>query len=421
MLRARPALLALVLVLPACGHRADPLPPRRRTPPGLGDFLLAQRGDTLEVSCRAPRASVDGVAYKTIDVEVLWAEGASDIEKAGRRRMVKATPGAQVTVALPLPAPGTLVRAAARAVSGGDKGPRTLILALEAQPPLEAPHGLSARVVPGGAALEWQGPRPEAVAPPDLSALGVIAPRLFANAPPGGRRPAETGGAGKRSGERPPTPPAAGPPSPEPSAPEAKKEETGTSSPAAAGRAVPGTAGTSAAAPEEPGGEAAASRSGFHVYRRREGQPYARPLVETPLEGRQFTDKTAPLGATVCYEVRAVASVSPLIESAPSNEACLQVRDIVAPAAPTGLAVLPQEGGLEVVWSPSPEEDLTGYRVYRAVSGGAPARLVEVAAGTTTWLDASAEAGHLYTYSVTAVDRSGNESAPSEAAEGRRP
>ena len=153
MTRARSALLALVLVLPACGHRADPLPPRRRVPPGLTDFVFAQRGDALEVSCQAPRASVDGVPYKTVDVEVLWVEGASDIEKAGRRRKVAATPGGRVTVTLPLPAPGTLVRAAARAVSGGDKGPRTLILALVAQPPLEAPHDLSARLVAGGVAL----------------------------------------------------------------------------------------------------------------------------------------------------------------------------------------------------------------------------------------------------------------------------
>lgn len=410
MIRARPALLALVLVLPACGHRADPLPPRRRTPPGLADFLLAQRGDGLEVSGRTPRASVDGVVYKTIDVEVLWAEGASDIEKAGRRRRVAATPGARVTVTLPLPAPGTLVRAAARAVSGRDKGPRTLILALVAQPPLEAPHDLSARLVPGAAALEWQGPRPEAVAPPDLSALGVLAPRPFA---PGGRR------SEAKRGPEGPSPPA-GPGEPETSPPGAGEPGVPESSSAAASPPVE-TAETGGAASEEPAGEAGASRGGFYVYRRAKAQPYARPLVETPEESHQFTDRTAPLGATVCYEVRAVASVRPLIESAPSNEACLRIHDIVAPAAPTGLAVLPQGGGLEVVWSPSAEEDLAGYRVYRAASGGAPVRLTEVAAGTTTWLDTSAEVGQLYAYSVTAVDRSGNESPPSEAAEGRRP
>jgi hypothetical protein len=413
MIRARSALLALLLVLPACGHRADPLPPRRRVPPGLTEFLLAQRGDALEVSCRTPRASVDGVVYKTIDVEVLWVEGASDIEKAGRRQRVAATPGARVTVPLPLPAPGTLVRAAARAVAGGDKGPRTLILALVAQPRLEAPHDLSVRLVPGGAALEWQGALPKAVAPPDLSALGVIAAPLFA---PGERRPETTRG-GEKEPESPSAP--AGPPAP-PSAP-GPREPGAPSPPVETGSAEAEAAPPGGAPREEPAGETAALRSGFHVYRRDKAQPYVRPLVERPEEGRQFTDKTARLGATVCYEVRAVASVNPLIESAPSNEACLQVRDIVAPAAPTGLAVLPQERGLEVVWSPSPESDLAGYRVYRAVAGGAPARLAEVAAGTTTWLDTSAQAGPLYAYSVTAIDRAGNESPPSEAAEGRRP
>jgi hypothetical protein len=419
MIRARPALLVLVLVLvlPACGHRADPLPPRRRTPPGLADFLLAQRGDALEVSCRAPRASVDGVVYKAVGVEILWAEGVVNIEKAGQRRTVETTPGALVAVTLPLPPAGTLVRAAARAVSGGEKGPRTLIRALQAQPPLEAPHDLAARLVPGGTALEWQGTRPEGVAPPDLAALGVVAPPLFA--PPGGRRPEETRGAGERKPEGPSSRPAAAPPSREPSAAGPKK---GTEEEPAAAAGGPETKapGASAVAPATPAGEAVPP-GGFWVYRRREAEPYARPLVETPEESPQFTDKTAPQGVRVCYEVRAVASVAPPIESAPSNEACLAVRDIVAPAAPTGLAVLPQEGGIEVVWSPSPEHDLAGYRVYRAAPGGAPVRLGEVSPETTTWLDGSAESGPLYSYSVTAVDRSGNESVPSEAAEGRRP
>jgi hypothetical protein len=119
--------------------------------------------------------------------------------------------------------------------------------------------------------------------------------------------------------------------------------------------------------------------------------------------------------------IRAVGSTEPVIESAPSNEVCLDVRDIAPPPPPSGLAVVPREGGLEVVWSPSSEADLGGYRIYRAAGGGEPERVGEVPAGTTVWLDTETETRVLYRYTVTAFDQAGNEGPPSGAAQGRGP
>jgi hypothetical protein len=162
-------------------------------------------------------------------------------------------------------------------------------------------------------------------------------------------------------------------------------------------------------------------RHGFWVYRRLPPGDYRGPLNHEPQERRLFTDTTAPLGSTVCYVIRAVGSTEPLIESAPSNEVCLDVRDIAPPPPPSGLAVVPREGGLEVVWSPSPEGDLGGYRVYRSVREGAAERVGEVPVGTTVWLDTGTQAGVLYRYTVTAFDQAGNEGPPSGAAQGRGP
>ena len=74
MPHARPlALVALVMALaPACGHKGPPVPPLRRTPPMLVDFQFAQRGDALEVSCTAPRSSVDGVAFENVDIDIFY-------------------------------------------------------------------------------------------------------------------------------------------------------------------------------------------------------------------------------------------------------------------------------------------------------------------------------------------------------------
>jgi fibronectin type 3 domain-containing protein len=157
------------------------------------------------------------------------------------------------------------------------------------------------------------------------------------------------------------------------------------------------------------------------VYRRVGGAAYDAPLTGEPLERRALTDTLVPVGVKACYVVRAVASTQPLVESAPSNEACVEVRDVTPPAPPAGLAVLPREGGLEILWSPSAESDLAGYRVYRAGPGGEPKRVAEVAAGRSSWLDESAQQGVDYRYTVTAFDKAGNESEPTEPVEATLP
>ena len=380
-MRRPPAFLlaALAATLPACGHRGDPLPPRRRTPPAPQEFRLAQRGDALEVRATAPAASVDGVAYETLTVDFLWAEGQQDLEKAGRRQAVPAIPGSRVVATLPLPSPGATVRAAARAVAGGKKGQRTLTMALVAQAAPEAPRELAAVLAEDGVALSWRGPRPRPAAPPALTGPSPGAP--VAPAPP------------KQ----------AAPPAPEGEPPSAGAKT----------QAPP--AGEAETAPEGP------RTSGFFVYRRLGGAAYDAPLVEEPLERRGHADTLVPRGTTACYVVRAVVSTEPLVESAPSNEACAEVRDIAPPATPAGLAVLPREGGLEILWSPSAEPDLAGYRVYRAAPDGAPERIAEVGAGRAAWLDETAERGVAYRYTVTALDQAGNESERSEPVEASLP
>jgi hypothetical protein len=388
------ALLAVVALVPACGHKGPPVAPLRRTPSVLGEFRLAQRGDALEVSCTAPRSSVDGVAFESVDIEIFWGDGQIDLEKEGQRRTVRVAPGARVVETLPLPAPGTLVRAASRAVVGRDEGQRTLILALEAQSPLTPPLELTATLLAEGVALSWQGPLPDPVEPPDLGPAGGALPfsDFFSPGRPGrattSPEPGETGGAaGAPGGE------ATGPPEPEETADDATEEGM-----------LPA---------EQLRGH------GFRVYRRTDAGTYRWPLNREPLEERELTDRRAPMGATACYVVRAAGSVEPLIESAPSNDVCLAVRDIVPPSPPTGLAVVPRDAGLDVVWSPSPAPDLSGYRIYRAAEGAEAEVVAEIAPGETAWHDALVEAGVLYRYSIAALDRAGNEGPRSGSADGR--
>jgi fibronectin type 3 domain-containing protein len=143
--------------------------------------------------------------------------------------------------------------------------------------------------------------------------------------------------------------------------------------------------------------------------------------VTVPLQAARFEDASVAAGQSYCYVARLVAATEPVVESASSNEVCLAVKDVAAPAAPTGVAVLVRDDAVEVSWSPSSEADLAVYRVYRARPGAPPQRIAEVAAGESTYRDTAAERGTPLLYTVTAVDTAGNESPPAASAVGSLP
>jgi penicillin-binding protein len=115
--------------------------------------------------------------------------------------------------------------------------------------------------------------------------------------------------------------------------------------------------------------------------------------------------------------VRFVAQAAPPVESDASNEACVGVRDITAPATPAGLALIQGPQGVEISWIPGAEPDLAGYRVYRAVEPSTVEQAVvraEIAKETTVFRDGELSAGLVHAYFVVAVDAAGNESPRSE-------
>jgi fibronectin type 3 domain-containing protein len=107
------------------------------------------------------------------------------------------------------------------------------------------------------------------------------------------------------------------------------------------------------------------------------------------------------------------------VESDDSVPAIVTPRDTFPPAVPRNVvaAVLPGADGGQVVdlsWSINVEPDLAGYRIYRSEKPGERGQslLTELLA-TPAYRDSALEAGHRYWYSVTAVDREGNESGTS--------
>jgi len=159
------------------------------------------------------------------------------------------------------------------------------------------------------------------------------------------------------------------------------------------------------------------------------------PKQKTPLlkigesEAATFRDTLAELGKTYVYSVRSVAQYpNGVIESGDSNLARVTPRDTFPPAAPQGLVVVfvPPVGEapahIELSWAINPETDVAGYNVYRSEREGAPGtRLNPELLLTPAFRDMNAVPGRRYLYTVTAVDRSGNESPASAAAPGGVP
>jgi hypothetical protein len=125
------------------------------------------------------------------------------------------------------------------------------------------------------------------------------------------------------------------------------------------------------------------------------------PLNPAPLAATAATDDVE-FGRPRCYTVRAQRGA---VMSAPSPSTCLTPIDVFPPVAPVGLAAVPSEGGISLIWEPSTEIDLGGYLVLRQEAGDATLRqLTDAPIREARYRDTSVQPGTRYTYSVVAVD-----------------
>lgn len=259
----RTLLVVGLLPLAACGKRGDPLPPFPLTPQAITGFTVSQRGDHLEATGVAPRTTTSGQPLRVFEIEFLRADAEGDLEKVAQKQRVRVAPGETFHQTWPLPAAGTSVRIAARAIHRGQRSILTPPVTLAVAAPPSAPTALTASLEAGAVVLGWTG----------------------------------------------------GP---------------------------------------------------VRVYRKGQGGAYDAPLDPKPTADATYRDTRVAANDSWCYVVRAVAGTEPLVESPPSPEACVSVRDVFAPAAPTGVAALAVSGVVDVSWSPSTEADLAGYRIYRS-------------------------------------------------------
>lgn len=181
---------------------------------------------------------------------------------------------------------------------------------------------------------------------------------------------------------------------------------------------------------------AATTARGMQLTWRRESSPARVQILRTTGSGTHTlavegdpggaVDAEAKPGEALSYMVVRVRTVPAAQSGAPSDlpvsgePASLSVvrtADVFPPAPPSGLVAVgvqlqgaPPE--IDLSWEPNAEPDLAGYLIDRA-DGRGPATAINAAPVTSiSFRDMAVEAGHTYTYTVRAVDRSGNRSKP---------
>jgi hypothetical protein len=161
---------------------------------------------------------------------------------------------------------------------------------------------------------------------------------------------------------------------------------------------------------------------GYNVYRAKpNADRFDRPINDRLLTDPTFVDRNFLYQTPYVYVVRSVSQgPDQSVESTDSERFAVTPRDTFAPSAPTSVTVASAGGVVSLFWPTNPESDVVGYFVYRAdgdaSSGSTWAKLADRPVTRTTYRDDRVRVGSRYSYRVTAVDRFGNESQPSNVA-----
>ncbi len=160
---------------------------------------------------------------------------------------------------------------------------------------------------------------------------------------------------------------------------------------------------------------------GYNVYRVVDPETeILQPINDALISGTRYEDKNFKFGETYRYVVRAVSlgTEGGQVESLNSNSIAVSPRDTYKPSAPEKITVAAAPGRLSIFFPANPESDVAGYNIYRATDPSLPKdkwnKLNPGLLTRTTFQDERVESGQRYYYYLTAVDRAGNVSEPSE-------
>lgn len=159
---------------------------------------------------------------------------------------------------------------------------------------------------------------------------------------------------------------------------------------------------------------------GYNIYRSASESESAQIINQIPVVKTEFKDKSIELNGRYFYFARSVSiggDGNP-IESLESNIVKVFAKDVFPPAAPTAITIAAAPNNLSIFFAGNTEPDIAGYKLFRSLDKNVPLsawqNLTVELLKTNTFQDIKIESGKTYYYYLIAVDKSGNESQPSE-------
>jgi hypothetical protein len=444
------ALLAAV-VLPGCGKKGPPLPPRVRIPARPDQFTARRLGSTVYLQVKVPTANSDGTSPASIErVEIYGFTGSPEgnegifkegmlvasipVRKPPEGESAEPAKGGSKKGVKPEDKPPAPPRPPPSMENGFDQG--DLVVVTEPLGPaqfVEVVPKKKPKAPKVAVPTVKEGPRPLGPAP-----RAPLPSRLYIAV--GISRKGQKGAVSGRQAVL-LTEPASAPATPDVTYSETSFTVAWTP-PADAYLPAPGT-GAGSPLRSTPIGTIPITGA-FNVYEARPpvgqasgqvvGQATSLPKVpvppaaggrlptpvnEKPVSASPFVDKRMEFGKVRCYAVRAVTLfATQAIEGEASPVACVTPVDTFAPAPPASLKAVGSEGAISLVWDANTEPDFAGYIVLRAsLPGGEFKPVTAEPLKEATFNDATAAKGVRYAYVVIAVDAAGNRSLRSNQVE----
>jgi hypothetical protein len=128
--------------------------------------------------------------------------------------------------------------------------------------------------------------------------------------------------------------------------------------------------------------------------------------VVATVDKPEFVDTAAQYGKEYAYSVQALMGEA---QSEVTGPVTITPVDKFPPAVPAGLTAIAGVNTIELAWDRNTESDLKSYVLYR--DGKRLAEILEA----PSYSDKQLQSGTTYRYTLSAVDRAGNESAQSAA------
>lgn len=160
---------------------------------------------------------------------------------------------------------------------------------------------------------------------------------------------------------------------------------------------------------------------GYNVYRIADESEFSPSVLNNvPITGISFNDNFFEFNKKYRYFVRTISlgRDGEPIESLDSEIISINPKDTFAPTPPKAITVAAAPNNISIFFAVNPEKDIAGYRIYRSTNSSQPKGdwllLTRELLILNTFQDKNVESGKTYYYYLTAVDKAGNISEPSE-------